>query len=361
MISNSLKEMKTNATNRRIRELITALNSNALVPQPSFQRRLVWGNKDRVSFIETVLLNLPFPEIYVCAGEVDTQTAKGTEWLVDGQQRISALTSYFNGDDSLKLSGYDVRPYAALSQTEKQAFLDYTVVVRDLGTISLEVIREVFQRINLTRYGLNAMELANARYDGAIKKFAERMASHDFYEEHPVFKPSDVRRMGDVSFQLSVLISMDQGYFGGTGEHEAYLERYNDAFELERMFKRRFEAVFRAIASAKLPITSRWFKKADMFSLMVEVDRALQARWTIDPRKLRDELMNFEADSDVINVPTKARELGAERQRAVRRYLDAAAQGSNHRKSRMTRGDVLAALLMKAATRTKRGKRARNA
>ncbi|HEU0301635.1 MAG TPA: DUF262 domain-containing protein, partial [Longimicrobium sp.] len=186
-------ELQTNATNRRIREIITAVKNKSLIPRPDFQRRLVWTNKDKLAFLDTVLSHLPFPEIYVCAGEVNPETAQGTEWLVDGQQRVSTLYSYFTSDPELRLN--ELPTYASLSETEKRRFLEYTVVVRDLGDVPIETVKDVFKRINSTKYGLNAMELANARYDGAIKRAAEELAEKGFYSEHGVFRTSDIRRM----------------------------------------------------------------------------------------------------------------------------------------------------------------------
>lgn len=86
--------MNTSATNRRLRVLLTAISKEILVPQPEFQRRLVWSNKDKVEFVKTVLEGYPFPEIYIAAGNVDPKTGEGCELLVDGQQRITTLYQY---------------------------------------------------------------------------------------------------------------------------------------------------------------------------------------------------------------------------------------------------------------------------
>jgi uncharacterized protein with ParB-like and HNH nuclease domain len=77
--------MDTTATNRKIRELLTAVQSGTLKINPVFQRRLVWKNKDKCSFIQTVLDGYPFPEIFVATGEIDLETGEGAELLVDGQ------------------------------------------------------------------------------------------------------------------------------------------------------------------------------------------------------------------------------------------------------------------------------------
>ncbi|WP_169791645.1 DUF262 domain-containing protein [Sandaracinus amylolyticus] len=341
-------ELKTNATNRRIRELITAINQRALVSRPDFQRRLVWTNRDKVEFVDTILRALPFPEIYVCAGEVDPETAQGTEWLVDGQQRVSTIYEYFSGAQSLRLPPR-IPAYAALTEAQKRSFLEYTVVVRDLGSVPLDYVKDVFSRINSTKYGLNAMELANARYDGAIKRSAASLAEHDFYSRRSVFKASDVRRMGDVSFQLSLLITMEAGYFDDTDEHERYLERYNDEYPRAPEMEARLNSVFAALDSADIAGASRWWKKADLFSLIVELDRAVSVdSRAVDPAALRTALTGFEQlleryqghDGEMSS---------AERERASR-YSLAAAQGSNHRKSRITRGEILAEVIRSAST-----------
>ncbi len=339
---------RTNATNRRVRELISAVKKGNLIPKPEFQRRLVWANKDRVSFLETVLMNLPFPEIYVCAGEVNTETAEGTELLVDGQQRVTALIDYFDASEALKL-GDMIPSYNDLKEDRRRAFLDYQVVVRDLGDIPTALVREVFQRINLTRYGLNAMELANARYDGAIKKFADRIAEHDFYSSHVVFRASDIKRMGDTSFQLSLIVTMHTGYFDDSKLHAQYLERYNDEFELADEYEKRLTGVFKFIDGLDLANKSRWWKKADLFSLIIELDRCFESGVKLSAAKLKKLLVQFEDDAKGVKQFNTSKSLADKRQSAIADYLYAAAQGSNHRKSRISRGTVIKTWLIDKA------------
>ena len=81
--------MKTSATNKRIRELITGIRNKTMIPRPEFQRRLVWTTKDKRRFLDSVLRGFPFPEIYTAAGAIDPDTGDGTELLVDGQQRVT--------------------------------------------------------------------------------------------------------------------------------------------------------------------------------------------------------------------------------------------------------------------------------
>jgi len=138
--------MDTSASNRRLRIILTSISNGTLIPQPEFQRRLVWTNKDKLNFIQTVLEGYPFPEIYIAAGKVDRKTGEGVEVLVDGQQRITTLYQYFKGADDLKLSS-DIPEYVNLNEDDQINFLEYKVVVRDLGNMPIPEIKEVFQRI----------------------------------------------------------------------------------------------------------------------------------------------------------------------------------------------------------------------
>ena len=47
--------MRTASTNKKVREIITAVKGGRLIPRPEFQRRLVWAIKDKNHFLDSVL------------------------------------------------------------------------------------------------------------------------------------------------------------------------------------------------------------------------------------------------------------------------------------------------------------------
>jgi hypothetical protein len=53
--------MKTAGTNKKIRELIQAVQEGRLLPRTEFQRRLVWSREDKNLFLDTILRAYPFP------------------------------------------------------------------------------------------------------------------------------------------------------------------------------------------------------------------------------------------------------------------------------------------------------------
>ena len=332
--------MLAQASNRRVHILLDSIRTGVLVPDPDFQRRLVWSNKHKSEFIETVLRGYPFPEIYVASGEVDLETGEGKEMLVDGQQRLTTLKQYFEGSPDLKLSS-GVTPYAELTDQEKKNFLDYPVVVRDLGQISMPEIKEIFRRINSTNYALNPMEIHNARFDGEIKQFAEELAQHSFFENNRIFRTNEIRRMRDTVFTLSVIITVMSTYFNQDSEFENYLRQYNDEFEEKDGLEAEFQDVFQFINKCGLTQNSRALRrKSDLFTLLVEVHRSLtrEREQPLEPVEVGERLRQF---YELVDKSGRTEEeIGAEHSRILT-YYDATRQGTNQRVNRINRGNIL--------------------
>lgn len=324
--------MKTSATNRKIRVLLTAIREGKLIPRPEFQRRLVWTNKHKLEFIETVLLKYPFPEIYIAAGEVNPDTGEGIEMLVDGQQRITTLNQYFTGSNDLRLGA--VRAYAALSGEEKLEFLEYEVVIRDVGKKSIEEIKEVFRRINSTKYSLNAMETHNARYDGAFKQFVEKLSQHSFFEDHSTFKANEVRRMGDLNYCAVLTATLMSTYFNRDTEIEPYMDRFNDEFPEAETVMEGIEKVIKFMDSLELDERCRLWKKTDLFTAFVEIHRCLiKEGHAADVVAVAADMGRFFNEVDeYAKTGTGHSDIAV--------YHKATVQASNDRSNRMVRGKV---------------------
>lgn len=330
--------MQTTATNRKIRELLIAVQNGTLKINPAFQRRLVWKNRDKCSFIQTVLDGYPFPEIFVATGGVDLQTGEGTELLVDGQQRVNTLYEYFHDSKHLQL-GIQIPSYDDLSPNQKTQFLQYDVVVRDLGSISEEDIRNVFQRINSTSYSLNAMEIQNSRFDGEFKQTAEEIASDEFFANHRFFDARQIRRMDDTRFVLAYMTTVLSSYFNLNSEIEAFLEQYNEDFPQSREIKNNSANVFHFIDCCDFQSSSRVWSQANLFTLLVETYRAtaIEGR-ELDPKTLGPILENFYARVSSVDPNSEA-------ERDLVDYQQATIQNTNGRANRLRRGNMIADLL----------------
>lgn len=330
--------MRTAPTNKKIRELINLVKEGKIIPRPEFQRRLVWTRQDKNHFLDSILRGFPFPEIYLADGDVDLQTGAGTQLLVDGLQRVSTMIQYFSGDPDLKLT--TVPSYKDLSDPEKQAFLLYDVAVRDLGQVSRDQVVEVFRRINATKYSLSDIEINNAVYVGALKTFCESLSQEAFFIDNRVFSSLDFKRMGDLRYALGIVVTLLGGYTNRDDAFEEYLDRYNDDFPLAPDISARLASVFAFISECGFSPTSRIWRKADLFTAIVELDSLvndLQA--PLQPSEVVDRVETFFAEIDQSTVNASS---------LPGIYYKAAVQASNDRGNRMRRGVILSGIMLGA-------------
>lgn len=267
---------------------------------------------------------------------MNLETSEGTQLLVDGLQRVSTIIQYFQGDSDLKLT--TVPPYKELHDDEKKAFLQYDVAVRDLGAVAQKEIVEVFKRLNATKYSLLEIEVNDAIYAGAIKQFAEKVAADPLFEKHSVFNSQDLKRMGDLRYALTIVITLLEGYFNRDDGFEAMLDRYNDDFPMAEDLEKRLTCVFDFIEECGFEPKSRVWRKADLFTLITELDQSLNLKG----EKLQpgDVVTNLTEFYSVVNGGDFS-QLGR-----VGIYYKATVQASNDRLNRIRRGVVVYGILL---------------
>ena len=327
--------MKTSPTTLKIRQIISLVKDGKLIPRPEFQRRLVWKASDKDHFLDTILRGYPFPEIYIADGQVDLESGEGTQLLVDGLQRVSTITEYFADDPDLRLAS--VPPYRELSSEKKSEFLLYDVAVRDLGSVTSEVIVEVFRRINATDYSLTDIEVNNARYRGELKELAEDVSNNSIFSENRIFNAQDYRRMGDLRFALTVIITIMGGYFNRDDVFEKYLETYNEIFNRRNQIKLQIDGIFEFIRECGFSKKSRIWRKADFLTLVVELyNLKFEESKDIEPYFVVETIGKFYNDVD-------NQEIGSSSLAGI--YYKAALQASNDRLNRLRRGIIIGGLL----------------
>lgn len=327
--------MKTSPTNKKVREIISMVKEGKLIPRPEFQRRLVWTHKDKDHFLDTILRGYPFPEIYFADGDVDLESGEGTQLLVDGLQRVNTMLEYFDASPNLRL--LTVPPYRELREKQKRGFLQYDIAVRDLGSVHRDEIVEVFRRINATKYSLLDIEVNNAVYMGELKQYAEMLAADPFFIENGVFNAQDLKRMGDLRYALTLVITFLRGYFNRDDAFGELLDRFNDEFPLKEEIEQRFRRCFDLITECGFLPRYRLWKKADLFTLIVELDIPFREDIPVpEPSELLELLTTFydrigTASLDTGDVPGI--------------YYKAAIQATNDKVNRLRRGIIIAGIL----------------
>lgn len=208
-------QIKPSVTNPTLADVYQAIDEGRLILRPDFQRKFVWTTEHQEAFIDTILIGLPFPEIYVCDGDVDVQRLRTTRLVIDGQQRLTTIRNYIEG--RYTHHWFKIQTYKELSDDGKQDFLKYQMVMRNLGRIDEETTREVFRRINLTKFKLDDIEIHNAVYDGQFIQAGKFILNNVSLEEYGVLRESEFTRMADLHFILLIMSTIENGgYFAGS-------------------------------------------------------------------------------------------------------------------------------------------------
>lgn len=294
----SIKQLEASipANNEKIIEIYKKMKSGQLNPSPDFQRKLVWKRQHKVNFIQTILMNYPFPEIYKAPGELNVESLNLIDQIVDGQQRVTTIRDFIDGEDIFALQRTPIK-FASLSEQEKADFLNYEVSVRYLKNATKEQIKEIFQRINNTEYSLNSMERLNAQWgDSEFVCYGKQIIEEDlaldkdlltyvmgeedrhkflnFFHARNIFTENDNNRMLSLQYILTLMATiLRNSYFSRNNGTQRYIELYNDEFEDANEFTENFIAVIAKIDQLNLHQTSYWFNKSNIFTLICEMHK----------------------------------------------------------------------------------------
>ena len=235
-----------------VRKVLGQFNSEQLIVDSSYQRRKVWLIPDKVRLIETILLDLVMPEVFFWPAETDPETGNSITHIVDGQQRITAIIEFINNeftldekyllDENIK-SRCGNKLFSELENDDKIRIWDYqvSIVVIDRA-LDINSIKQLFFRLNLTNYSLNAQEKLNSK-DSAFGDAAEALAGLDFWKESRVFSAADARRMQDVRYCCSIYILANEGPVDQTGDKKIndYYTDYADEFDVDKFLYEKIE------------------------------------------------------------------------------------------------------------------------
>lgn len=318
-------QFKPSVTNPTVADVYQFIDEGKLTLRPDFQRKFVWTHEHQEAFIDTILNGLPFPEIYVCEGDVDVQKLRTTRLVIDGQQRLTTIRNYIEGKHEHPLT--KVPSYQALTTTQKENFINYQIVMRDLGKVDEETTREIFRRINLTKFKLDDIEIHNAVYDGHFIQAAKTILENIALEQYGVLRESEFTRMADLHFILLVMSTIENGgYFAQDREVEPKVSSLNDEYPGKEQMIRLLINTFAVIKDLDLPFDSMWFRKSNFFTLVVEIANHITAL----PADLKPRLLALESE-----IMAHKNDTGSE----FYKYYSYMYQATHGRSARVVRAD----------------------
>ena len=143
---------------------------------PDFQRGFVWSQKQASQFIESLLLGLPVPGIFLTM-QVGTEKMM----VVDGQQRLKTLQFFYSGEfeegrKPFALRGvspeFEGKRYIDLREPDRErldnALIHATVTRQLYPEDGMSSVFHIFRRLNSTGQRLVPQEIRQAVYQGSL-------------------------------------------------------------------------------------------------------------------------------------------------------------------------------------------------
>lgn len=170
---------------------------------PDYQREFVWAKNQQSRFIESILLNLPIPYIFVA--DVKEGKHEGRLEIVDGSQRVRTLVAFMQNNLCLsglkKITTANGFSFNDLSVPRQMRFKRKTMRTIELTeSTDEEARREIFDRLNSGGTPIKPMEQRRGGKDGKFLEFLEDCAKKpEFSDLCPV---SSVRQKRQEPLEL---------------------------------------------------------------------------------------------------------------------------------------------------------------
>jgi hypothetical protein len=155
------------------------------VLDPEFQRRHRWDNKKRSALIESLIMNVPIPPIFLY--EYDYSSYE----VMDGLQRLTAIAKFY--DDEFELEGLTQWPelngrrYTTLPEKIRKGidrrYVSSIILLTETAKNNTEadfMKQMVFDRINSGGELLTPQEKRNANFNGWFNKFCISLSSNEY-------------------------------------------------------------------------------------------------------------------------------------------------------------------------------------
>ncbi len=155
--------------------IVSRIKENEIDLEPDFQREHMWDSIRKSRLIESLLLRIPIPAFYVAADNED-------RWkVVDGIQRMSSIDGYIRNDFPLRkleyLGDFEGKRYESLPRAMQRRIRETELVVNVISpTTPIEVMFNIFLRINTGGVRLNSQEIRNALTPSHVRDYLKDLA-----------------------------------------------------------------------------------------------------------------------------------------------------------------------------------------
>lgn len=155
---------------------------------PEFQRKYVWKIEQASKLVESFLLGLPVPGIFLAKEkEKESDKESGNFLVVDGQQRLRTIQAFKEGkyplsDEQFRLidvqDQWDGKTYKDLEPVDRKRFDDSVLratIIRQVDPKDNTSIYHIFERLNTGGTILQNQEVRNCVYYGRFNELLHQL------------------------------------------------------------------------------------------------------------------------------------------------------------------------------------------
>jgi hypothetical protein len=258
LFDKSQRDLVTSVVDYNLGTLADLVNREKIDLSPRYQRRFRWDAGRQSRLVESFLMNVPIPPIFL------NEDQYGTYAVIDGKQRIFAIREFIRG--RLKLRGLEVfkeingktidsLPSRLRDILETRATIRAIIILpQSQGAVKFEV----FKRLNTGGVRLNPQEIRNSSYPGPLNNLVLDLSVERRFHSLLGIKDKDksaiYREMRDAEFVLRFLTFREtwHSFAGGMMRHMDEFMSENQRMESRviNAARKDFEATMDAVEAA---------------------------------------------------------------------------------------------------------------
>lgn len=233
-----------------LKQIVDLIHSGDIELAPSFQRNFIWDKTRQSKLIESILLGLPLPSIYL------SQYEDGKLTVVDGLQRLTTIKNFMNDDISLTNLEY-------LEECNNKRFSELEGIlsplrIRRFGQTQImcfvidyrspsQLKYDLFRRLNTGGKPLNNQEIRNCLSKPFVQKILLNMIDQTSFYNATGGSVKDSRMEAREAALRFIYFYEQYQPTNPTGKYSGDMEKTLDEFT-DELNKRSFEKLLPYIA-----------------------------------------------------------------------------------------------------------------
>ncbi|MCZ3366541.1 MULTISPECIES: DUF262 domain-containing protein [Methanobacterium] len=233
------RKIYTKEKDPEIDSLYKRYKKGKLILQPDFQRHFIWNKSNASRLIESAILGIPLPIIYLSEEE------NNENYVIDGQQRLTSFFSFIDGEfkeskdktSDFKLNGLKVlkelngKRFSDLDEDIQDKIISYSVRTIIFNKESDKNLKfEIFERLNTGAISLNDQELRNCIYRGPYNILLKELSENKNFREILGIKNPE-RRMRDIELVLRFAAFYHATYLNYKPPAKQFLNREMEIYQ----------------------------------------------------------------------------------------------------------------------------------